>query len=410
MRILFITSYFPPENGAAAHLFHDLGKALVARGHQMTVATGMPSYHVTEPAERYRGQWFLREMVEGMQVIRVASPQSSPANMVLRGLWQLMSAGATFVSALSAGKHDVALVYSPPLFLGLSAWLLQVLHGTRFVLNVQDLFPQSAVDLGALRNQGIIGLFEDVERFLYQRASGIVVHSEGNKQSVAQRGADAGKIAVVRNWIDPSDVKCADSEGARRRLGLQGGFVATFAGVVGLSQDLDVILRAAKRLEADTQIQFVIAGDGMELARICRLAKEMRSSNVRFMPMLSKQQYFELLAASDAGLVTLKKEVTSPVVPSKINSIMAAGRPVMAALRMGSDAATLVMEAACGKVVECGDDAGLSATLLELKSDSKKAQAMGKNGERFVNERLSSANAAERFEEVFRGVSLQEGR
>jgi len=218
MKVLLLTAYFPPDTGSAAHLFYELGAELVRRGHQVTVITGMPGYHALGPLERYKGKRWLREQVEGMEVVRVATPQLPRHLMVGRALWQFGGAAAFFLAglclsspheSLMAGIHrpsppphpnhqgnpchlcnlwfDVAMVYSPPLPLGLAAWGLKRLRGIPFVLNVQDLFPQSIIDLGLLKNRWLIRLFEGMERFVYTRADAITVHSEGNRQHVARK-------------------------------------------------------------------------------------------------------------------------------------------------------------------------------------------------------------------------------
>jgi SAM-dependent methyltransferase len=173
MRILLLNTYFPPDTGSAAHLFYELGTALVERDHQVTVLTGIPGYHALGSLERYAGKKWIREKVNGMDVVRVATPQLPRHLMIGRALWHFGGAATAFLAGLGLPHHDVAMVYSPPLPLGLVAWGLQRLRGIPFVLNVQDLFPRSIIDLGLLRNRWIIRVFEAMERFVYRRSEAI---------------------------------------------------------------------------------------------------------------------------------------------------------------------------------------------------------------------------------------------
>ncbi|MGB9553635.1 MAG: glycosyltransferase family 4 protein, partial [bacterium] len=252
MNILLLTAYFPPDTGSASHLFYELGIALVERGHAVTVITGMPGYHALGPMERYKGKRWIREKVNGMDVVRVATPQLPRHLMVGRALWQFGAAAAFFLADLRAPRHDIAMVYSPPLPLGLTAWGLKRLRGIPFVLNVQDLFPQSIVDLGLLKNRWLIRVLEAMERFLYARADAITVHSEGNRQHVAGKmeSGKGEKVKVIPNWVDTDFIRPGERmNGFREEHGLDDAFVVSFAGVLGYSQDLDVVLEAARILK-----------------------------------------------------------------------------------------------------------------------------------------------------------------
>ena len=189
MRILLLTAYFPPETGSGPFLFYEMGAELVRRGYDVTVITGMPDYHVSGPCERYRGRWFLRETVDGMTVRRVRAAHFRNFKMLGRGLWHISVAFSSLLATIVAGKFDVAAVFSPPLFLALVPWLRRV----PFLLNIQDLFPQGALDLGAIKKGVVAQTLERVESFLYRRAGHITVHSAGNREHVLAHGAEEQK-------------------------------------------------------------------------------------------------------------------------------------------------------------------------------------------------------------------------
>jgi colanic acid biosynthesis glycosyl transferase WcaI len=410
MKILLLTAYFPPDTGSAAHLFYELGRAFVERGHGVTVLTGMPGYHALGPLEKYKGKKRIKEDMEGMEVVRVAMPQLPRHLMVGRALWQFGGAWALFLAGLGLPKADAAIVYSPPLPLGLTAWGLKKLQGLPFILNVQDLFPQSIIDLGLLRNRWLIRFFEEMERFVYRRANIITVHSEGNREHVMQKldKGQAEKVKVIPNWVDVHFIQPGPRMNwFREAHGLGDAFVVSFAGVLGYSQDLDVVLDAARILEDGgwrSEILFLIVGDGVERPRLEAKARQMGLNNVRFLPMQPREKYPAVLHASDIGLATLHAEVRTPVVPSKILSIMAAGRPVVAAMNLDGDGPRLIAEARCGLCVPPEDPRALAEAILQLYHDASLREELGRNGRRYVEKYLSLEACVERYEQLLRQV------
>jgi colanic acid biosynthesis glycosyl transferase WcaI len=410
MKILLLTAYFPPDTGSAAHLFYELGRAFVERGHGVTVLTGMPGYHALGPLEKYKGKKRIKEDMEGMEVVRVAMPQLPRHLMVGRALWQFGGAWALFLAGLGLPKADAAIVYSPPLPLGLTAWGLKKLQGLPFILNVQDLFPQSIIDLGLLRNRWLIRFFEEMERFVYRRANIITVHSEGNREHVMRKldKGQAEKVKVIPNWVDVHFIQPGPRMNwFREAHGLGDAFVVSFAGVLGYSQDLDVVLDAARILEDggwSSEILFLIVGDGVERPRLEAKARQMGLNNVRFLPMQPREKYPAVLHASDIGLATLHAEVRTPVVPSKILSIMAAGRPVVAAMNLDGDGPRLIAEARCGLCVPPEDPRALAEAILQLYHDASLREELGRNGRRYVEKYLSLEACVERYEQLLRQV------
>lgn len=405
MRILLLTSYFPPDTGSAAHLFFELGRELARREHSVTVITSMPGYHAQGPMDRYRHRLWVREQMEGMTVLRTCVPSFARESRLGRGLWQFGSAAGCFLAGLCQKRADAAIVYSPPLPLALAAWALKGFRGTPFVLNVQDLFPQSAIDLGLLRNSWLVRFLRALERFLYSRAAHITVHSPGNRQFIIDRGEPKARVTVFPNWVDTGFLcpgKRANSFRTDHRL--DSSFLVTFGGVLGRSQDLDVVLESARRLQSKPDIRFLVIGDGVEKARLEHRTAEMALRNVRFLPMQPRQRYSALMHASDVCLVTLRAEVRTPVLPSKILSAMAAGRPVVAALDPQGDAARLIRDAGCGLSVPPGDAEALAGAIAQLYVDAGLRQRMGGNGRAYAVEHLSLTASVGRYEALLDGI------
>jgi glycosyltransferase involved in cell wall biosynthesis len=406
MKILLITAYFPPEVGSAAHLYHDLGVALTQFGHEVTVLTALPGYNAQGDLKKYRRKLWMQEEVDGLRVIRVATPRLPRRLMFGRALWQFGSALSMAAASAIIGRHDAAIVYSPPLPLGLSAWMLRALKNTPFILNVQDLFPQSVIDLGLLKNKLLIRFFEGLEKFLYSRADLISVHSDTNAAHVICNGDPPPMIEVMPNWVDTDEI-CPNGSGEafRKRYGLSDEFVVSFGGVIAYSQDIDVILDAAGLLRDRTDIRWLIAGDGVEKERLVSLAQERSLENVRFLPMLPREEYPELLYASDACLATLRAEVKTPVVPSKIMSIMAAGKPVIACMDECGDAPKLIHKAECGYALPPGDAKSLADTVVKLYEDNEAARKLGANGRDYAERHLSLKQAASNYLQIISSMT-----
>ncbi len=405
MNIVMLTAYFLPEVGSAAHLFAEIGRELARRGHRITVLTGYPTYNVDRPKlpPKYRSGRWMKEVMNDMTVVRVKTlgmPRHIP---VLRGLDQVSAAVISVFSGLFLfrGRADVILVYSPPLFLGLTALVLRWFKGAKVVLNVQDLFPQSAIDLGLLKSRPLVRIFRSVEALLYRRVDMVTVHSLGNRDHVVSHGGAPGRTLVVPNTVDTNVIVPGPRENEfRHRYDIDHqDFIVSFAGVLGYSQDLDIVIDAARMLEQLDRLIFYIVGDGVEKPRLMKKANGMK--NVRFLPMLSKEEYLSLLHASDVCLVTLRSEVKTPVVPSKILSIMAAGRPVVAALPLGGDAPLLIEEAECGICVEPGSPPKLAAAIRQVFERRDLAEKFARNGRRFAEHDLSLEVCVDRYEEVF---------
>jgi len=374
MHILLITAYFPPEIGSAAHLFYELGTALTKEGHKVTVLTGFPNYNVQGNLDYYNKKlkWMMREEINGMHVIRIAIPRFPRHIPIARALWQFFCAFAFTIGALILPSQDVSLVYSPPLPLGITSWVLRKFRGTPYILNIQDLFPQSVIDLGIMNNRLIINFFERMEKWVYKRADSITVHSSGNRDHILSKGAYSHKVEIIR---------------IEHKLGDK--FIVSFAGVLGYSQDIDIILEAAKRLEEHEDILFIIVGDGVEKSRLGAKTFKMNLFNVKFIPMQSRDKYVRLLQASDVCLATLRKEVKTPVVPSKIISIMAAGRPVITCMDMEGDASKLVNDARCGVVLPPENARLLSENILRLFQNREIRERLGYNGRKYAEQHLS---------------------
>lgn len=400
MHILFLTNYFPPEIGSGPHLPFELGETLVQRGHEVTVVTGFPRYNMDVMPREFRYRLWKREQVSGMTVLRINAPNFYSGSRLSRKLVQVLAPPVLGARSLLTKKPDIVYTTTPPILMGHAAIHAAKRHGVPSVVNVQDLFPQNMIDLGIVQNKRLISLFESWERTVYKKATAITVMSDGNREFVVNRGAAAEKVHTVFNWVDTNAIQPLERLNPfRQRNDLPyDKFVVGFAGTMGASQDLAVVVDAARRLQSERDIVFLFVGDGTERRRLEAQADGL--DNVRFLPMQSKATYPFVLASFDACVATLLPTVKTPTVPSKISTIMAAGRPVLAALPSG-DATRLIQDANAGIVVSASDDAAFADAIMRLKSNPNFARACGDSGRRYVESHLGRDVCIDRLESVF---------
>jgi colanic acid biosynthesis glycosyl transferase WcaI len=402
MRILLVCAFFPPEVGSAAHLYYELGQALQARGHEITVLTGLPRYHVIGESKSYRQRPFISETYHGLRVFRVFNLDIPWHVPLLRGLDQFLSAFCFGAVGTCLPPFDIALVYSPPLPLALATFFMSRLRGKPAVLNVQDIFPQSAIDLGLLQNPWLIRFFKSLEAFAYRHFRLTIAHSEGNRRYIISRGGQSQRVTTIPNWVDTEAIKPeVKTNGLRAALGLQGHFIVSFAGIMGYSQDLGTVVKAAALLQDHHNIAFLLVGEGVEKPRLEHMVQETKLTNVHFLPMQPKEEYPKVLAASDLCLVTLRKAVQTPVVPSKILSIMAAGRPVLASLPLEGDAPRLLAAAQCGISLPPENPESLAHAILKFSQDPRLGKEMGVKGRHYAVQHLSLPACAVKLEKLF---------
>lgn len=403
MNILILTDSFPPEIKSSANLLFELSEELAESGHQVTVVTGFPKHYVNNIDQRYRGRLFLCERMNKVKVIRLLSISFIRHIPVIRGLDQFLLSVMFFFGGINSGKQDVILTYSPPLPLGISAYLLGKLKKAPFIFNVQDIFPQSVIDLGLLKSKILIRLSESMERFIYKKAFCITVHSEGNRENIISKNVNPEKVITIHNWVDTNLVKPSTDRNNifRKKNGLGEKFIVSFAGVMGFAQDLEVVIRCAKLLKSYKNILFLLIGDGIKKNGLIKKVNDLQLNNVKFLPLQSKEVYPLILDASDICLVTLNKSVITPVVPSKLLSIMASGRPVVASMNLNGDAPKIIEAAKCGYCFETDDVEGFSKAISQLYNNPKLRDEFGTNGRKYVEKHFSRKICIEKYGGLF---------
>jgi colanic acid biosynthesis glycosyl transferase WcaI len=401
MHIQFLAQCYAPEYVSAAILITELAVDLAKRGHQVSVVTGAPNYPQGRVFRGYRNRLFQTETLDGVRVVRTWS-YISPSKRVWSRLMHYGTYSATaFYGALAAGRPDVLVSYSPPLPLGLSAWLLSRLWRVPWVLQIEDLYPDAAIAAGVMKNKRVIDFFLRMERFLYQKARRISVISESFRRTLLAKNVPDSKMDVIPVWADPNVVRPLPKENQFcRQHGLEGKLVVMYAGNIGLTSCLEDVVQAAVSLRGQADIQFVIVGEGVKKDALEAQVKTLHLTNVMVLPYQPREIFAEMLAAADISLVTLNEGAALSSLPSKIFNVMASGRPILAVAPLESEIAHIVREAGCGWIVRPGSSVEIAATILESKSREAALIQMGQYGRAYLEKYHSRSGCVDAYEKM----------
>lgn len=400
MRILLVTDPYPPEISSASDLMKGLARSLGVRGHEISVLTTSPRYKV-DPNHAEK-TWPEFAIEDGVSVVRAATFALRHVGYIRRGLAIIL---APFQMWRTLRKHiasdfDAVFIYSPPLTLGIIGFILKR-RGTRFLFNVQDIFPQNAIDLGILHNPFLIAFFRWIERFIYKHADIVTAHSKCNQDLLVSANPDiASRFTVLHNWIDLSPFSTNHKKNYRRLFDLEGKFIAVFAGVLGPSQGVHMLVEVAVRIRDLHDIVFLVVGEGPEKKHAEELALVRGLKSILFKPFISQDDYPDLLSNSDVGLICLSPAVKTPVIPGKILGYMAASLPVAAFVNTESDVHQLVADAECGASCISDDVTKMEKILRRFHDNPEACREMGRNGRKYVIEHFSMDHITDQIERI----------
>jgi glycosyltransferase involved in cell wall biosynthesis len=392
MNILIIHQAFASLNEPGGTRHHEFARLLAARGYKVTVIASPVSYitGVSSPLPVGEGVG----VREDVTILRASVYEAHHKSFFHRIIAFFSFMLSSFWIGLGVKNVDVVWGTSPPIFQGVTAWALARVKGVKFLFEVRDLWPQFAIAVGVLRNPILIVLSEWLERFLYAHADQVMVNSPGFLEPVTSRGAK--RVELIPNGADPSMFDPNDDGAAfRESNGLKDKFVVLYAGAHGMSNDLNVVLESASLL-GDTNIQIVLLGDGKEKSALMAQAKEMKLTNVTFLPSVRKTEMAAALAGVDACIAILKPlDEYKTTYPNKVFDYMAAGRPVV--LAIDGVIRAVVDAAGCGLFAQPGNAIELARVMRELAKDKVRALEMGLKGRKYLEENFSRAALVEKL-------------
>jgi glycosyltransferase involved in cell wall biosynthesis len=396
MHILIIHQAFASleEPGGTRHF--ELARHLVSSGHRVTVIASPVSY-ITGSRIAPESGTSAPPTAPGFTILRASVYAAHHKSFLHRILAFFSFMISSFWIGLGVRRVDLVWGTSPPIFQGVTAWLLARLKGASFLFEVRDLWPEFAVAVGVLKSRVLIRLSEWLEGFLYRGADCVMVNSPGFVQHVRSRGAR--RVELVPNGADPSMFdSVADGAAFREQHEFADKFVALYAGAHGMSNDLEVVIDAARLLQ-DVPVQVVLVGDGKEKPALLARAADLGLRNMTFLPSVPKRLMPQVLAAADAGIAILKPiDAYKTTYPNKVFDYMAAGRPVV--LAIDGVIREVVEAAGCGEFVKPGDAQALAGALRRLAADPGRARRMGLAGRQYLEHNLSREEIARRLVQV----------
>lgn len=397
MHILLVHQAFASLDDPGGTRHYEFACMLAARGHHVTIIASAVNYITGAPS----GVAGASRPPDGVTILRANVYAAHHKSFAHRMVAFFAFMVASFWLGLWIRDVDLVWGTSPPIFQGVTAWLLARLKGAKFMFEVRDLWPQFAVAVGVLKQPRLIAASEWLERFLYRRADCVIVNSPGFVAHVRDRGGR--HVELIPNGADPEmfDPK-ADGAEFRRANSLDDKFVALYAGAHGVSNDLETVIDGAKLL-ADSQIQVVFVGDGKEKPALVAYAASLGLTTTTFVASVAKRDMPAILAGADACIAILKPlPEYRTTYPNKVFDYMAAGRPVIVAI---DGAIREVVHAAdCGVFVQPGSPSALAAGIRSLAADRERARRLGMNGRRYVEQHFSRAHIAAQLERILEGI------
>lgn len=413
MKILLLHQFFLEEDDPGGSRWNEMTKAWVDQGHEVTVLAGMVHYGGSEKPEKYKGLYFLKTKQGGVKVWRCHVSENYNTNF----LGRLLGYFSFVISSLFVGlfkersPFDLIVVSSPPLFIGISGYILSLVKRIPFVFEVRDLWPESAIDTGVVKNRTIIMLSLWLESFLYKKSVLINVLTPAfQKTLIEKKNVNANKIIYVPNASDFSltdkylcdfDVKAFKEE-----HDLDNYFVVTYVGAHGVANHLEQLLEVAKKME-DMSILFLLIGQGMRKKQLVEKAKQMKLSNIRFIDSVPKSEIFKYILASDIGTSVLKKVDTFKTVYSnKTFDYMSCKKPTL--MLIDGVSRELIEEAEAGVYAEPENIEDIKNKILLYINNPELKILHGENGYQYAKRNFDRKILSDKYIDELYKIKLKE--
>lgn len=406
MKLIILTQYFPPEVGAPQNRLYELALRLKSKGIDITVLTAMPNYPQMVIHKEYKGKCYHYEEIQGLKVHRSWIYVSKSKSIIPRLLnYFSFVFSSLFFGLFKLKKHDILLVESPPLFLGITAYLLSRAKKAKMIFNVSDLWPESAEKLEIINNKTLLSLATKLEEFCYRKSALITGQTQGIVRNIKTRFPNK-TVYWLKNGVDIKfyDVNKAQSESNawRKANGYSDeDFILFYGGIIGHAQGLDIILNAAKMLKDKPGIKFVMLGSGPEKERLLVLKEELKLSNLEFYDAVPKTKMQEIIMDINATIVPLKRlDLFKGAIPSKIFENLALKKPIILGLE-GEAKELFIDEGNCGLAFEPENTEDLVKQILTLYNNPELSKQLGENGLKYASENFNRDKIAEGlFEEL----------
>ena len=406
MKVLILSQYYKPEPIPKPA---ELAEYLLAKGHAASVVTGFPNYPSGVLYPGFKLGLVRREILDGIPTARTFEFPYHGMNSFGRVLNYLSFMITAPLGSFFLPKCDVMYVWHPPLTIGVAAWLIARLRGIPFVYDVQDIWPESVVLSGMIKNRLVIRVLSMLERFIYSRADHILVITKGARDNLLGKGVNPDKVSVMPHWIDETKSARIDDEARqsiRQAYGWTHKFVSVFAGNIGVVQGLETVVRAAALLPRGSGFLISLIGAGADRQRLQELASSLDlNDRIQFIDRRPSEEMPAIMEASDALLVHLKNAPMAEwVIPTMVFAYLSAGKPILMA--MGGAAAEMVRDSGAGIVIPAEDATGLSQGIRSLYDLSPESRAlMGRRGQKYLATNFSKQMVLAQYEDKLQVIA-----
>lgn len=400
MRIVILSLIFSPDNVSTAQIWAGIAENLKKRGNDLRVITTTPHFHrdasmeAKQPRRKVFGRWIQKSEYAGIPVYHILMPDKSiwPPLRILS--WINFHIVSTLIGWFMRFKPDVLIAPSPPLTIGINAWAIAAVRRAKYIYNVQEIYPDIAVNLGILKNRFLIGFFRWIELLIYRKASCITSITKSMCEKISTR-TEHGKVRLVPNFVDLSEVLEAPRINTfSKEYGLVGKFVLTYAGNMGVPQRLGVLIELARRIPTLTVLMVGGGGDAEHLKK-----EADGLSNVIFVEYQPISRMPEIYAASDMFYVGQEPHACADGIPSKIYRILGYGKPLLVMTSQDSDLAEFVRDSQSGVLLD-EDMEKSSDLMLRLMGESERLRIYGENGCRYVKEFYDRVVVSQKYAEI----------
>lgn len=400
MRILIISTVYPPEQAPAGANVAELAHELARAQHEVTVLTGFPSHPSGRLFRGWKAKLLTREETIGSFTLLRCIHSFVPRFGLLGKTWYHFTfAVSSFFAGLFGGRFDVVVLQSTPAFCAPTAILLAGIKKARTFYWIHDVLPESAIHAGLLKEGALSTVMKAVDSWVCRRASIVAALTEEMREVILARGLPAEHVIIQRHWLDEDRIRPSPRQNKWRdkhRIS-PGDFVLLHAGTIGYISGALVIVEAAKRLRDCTGVLFLFIGDGPLKEDLQRKVDEYQLANTKFLPFQSEEDLNEMQATGDVGLVTLQPLSGHTSIPSKMHGYAAAGRPVIAGVDSTSSTAKLIDAGGFGWVVPPGDADALADAILHAAANGDECKRRGERAREFFVREFGRAAVTSKF-------------
>jgi colanic acid biosynthesis glycosyl transferase WcaI len=401
MRVLLLNQVFYPDSAATAQHGWDLARHLRAHGHDVTAIASRSLYGDAGASLA------AEETVEGIRIVRVGKSLFGKRGFLARAIDFALFYVAALLAALRLPKHDVIVCFTTPPFIAYAGLVIRLLKGTKCVQWVMDLYPDVAIEFGAMRRGSLVAkLFERIGVRMTRKCDRSVVLGRCMRDRIIAKGVSANRLDLVNVWSDDEELRptLRDANGYRREWNIADRFLVMYSGNFGIGHDVDTFLSAAEALRDDERIRFAFVGSGKRKAEVERFVNDRKLDNCILANVQPRERLGELLSAADAHLVTLKEASLGLMVPSKFYGILGAARPVLYVGPPSSEIGRSIDETQCGFSFAIGDSEHLTEHIRRMAADRSIGQGAGARGLTALQERYNREASCERWRMILEDV------